>query len=227
LVEPGDLSALVRLHQQEAVRFQRPLEDWRLFLARGPVYPYASREIRFYLVTQEGEPCAYAVLSVGERDGERQAEVVEYAGRRAALLGAVEPLGAELGTPHLRLTVPRHDTELLTLLRHRGLESRPGHTGGSVTVLDLPRLAGRLRPWFAERVGTDVADRLRFAQGDGRWSVTLDREELTLTEWTDVSRLAFGPPPDGAAVPLPDNALGEVLRTLFPLPRPEYGLSYI
>ncbi|HIE52027.1 MAG TPA: GNAT family N-acetyltransferase [Armatimonadetes bacterium] len=234
LLKPDQWPELARLYRQEPVRFHRPREDWEKFGAQGPVHPYLRRERRFYSVTEGGRLRAYFVLMVSKGEGQRRAEVSEYAGCRHALLAAVPPLLAELSLAELHWRVPAHDEELCGLLWAQGRQSVPQPTAGTVSVIHFPRLMARLGPLFAERAGEQVATRLIAEEREGTWRLALDGEEIRLTHWPDLARLVFGPAPgeEEVLLSLPacegeKSKLSQVLRTIFPLPRPEYGLNYV
>ncbi len=98
----------------------------------------------------------------------------------------------------------------------------------------------KLVPMFEEIVGKEIAQRLTFMERDGSYIIGLDGEEALFDDIHDVARLLFGSPPgyskqtdfkvllrgSDTAVPTRSN-LCTVLKTIFPIPRPEYGLSYI
>jgi hypothetical protein len=70
---------------------------------------------------------------------------------------------------------------------------------------------------------------LKFSERDETYAFRLDGEEAVYNDAHDVARLIFGDPP-GIEKPteIPaEGKLRDVLKAIFPIPRPEYGLSYI
>lgn len=227
-LDPDDLPRWVRLHQSEPVRFHRPLEDFDKFTAEGAVHRYLRRERRFYSLWEDERIAAYLVVLVEEKEQERVARVSEYAGSRAVLSGSLKALLAELKVKRLSLSVPSHDEELSARLKRAGLTPSLRSAGGTISIIHFARLCDRLRPLFEERVGKLVADRLSFEAQDGAYRIAFGEEEWILNDVHDVARLIFGSPP-GSESPSPTipESFGEVMDAIFPIPRPEYGLSYI
>jgi predicted N-acetyltransferase YhbS len=121
---PGDLEALAALHRQEAVRVDRPSQDWdRLFAARvalwGPGQWRVARDQRSAI--------GYAVLQAHPR-GPR---VIELGGDREAMLAALAADG-----PFELLVPPADTTTAAVVARH----------GWPVEALTLPLGAIALEP---------------------------------------------------------------------------------
>jgi len=227
-LDPDDLPCWVRLYQSEPVRFHRPSEDFEKFTGEGAVQCYLRRERRFYSLWEDERIAAYMVVLVEEKEQERVARVSEYAGARSALSGSLDALLSELRVKRLSLSVPSHDEELSARLKRAGLTPSLDHTGGTISILHFSRLCDRLRPLFEERVGKLIADRLSFEEQDGTYFIAIGEEEWSLSDVHDVARLIFGAPPGWEpASPILEEEFIEVLHTIFPIPRPEYGLSYL
>jgi hypothetical protein len=127
------------------------------------------------------------------------------------------------------VSIPAHDVEFKWLLDTIGLEPWNGGTGGTITIINFPQLCMRLMPLFEEIIGTPTAQRLSFTERDGSYVIGLDGDEAVFNDAHDIARLIFGDPPgleQPTKIPA-DGKLLEVIKAIFPVPRPEYGLSYI
>jgi len=115
------------------------------------------------------------------------------------------------------------------LLESIGAEVSYGSTGGTIAILDFPRLCERLRPMFEETVGSETAQKMEFRERDGLYVISLGEDEVVIGDAHDAARLIFGDPPDRdeRTEIAAQSRLSEVLDAIFPVPRPEYGLSYI
>ena len=82
---------------------------------------------------------------------------------------------------------------------------------------------------FEEIVGRETARRLTFQERGGLYTIGLDGDEMVLDDAHDVARLIFGNPADRdeRTEISAQGKLREVLESIFPIPRPEYGLSFI
>ena len=84
-------------------------------------------------------------------------------------------------------------------------------------------------PMFEEIVGRETARRLTFWEQSGLYGISLDGDEVILDDAHDVARLIFGNPAgrdEHTEISAPGK-LRDVLEAIFPIPRPEYGLSFI
>lgn len=217
-----DLPSWAALHRGKPVRFHRPYNDFEKLTTIMP----AHRGRHLYSICVGDRIAAYAVFVRG-RDGSVYLD--EYAGSRLTLLGAVRPLCEKFDVSCLNVPVPTHDAELTGLLDSIGAEASYGSTGGTIAILHFPRLCERLRPMFEEIIGREIARKLTFREQDGSYSIGLDGDELILKDAHDAARLIFGNPPDRdeRTEISAQGELRDVLEAIFPVPRPEYGLSYI
>lgn len=222
---PEDLPAWAALYRSEPVRFHRPYSDFQALIERSPEH---GRGL-LYSIWEGDRISAYAVL--GRRDSEEgaSASMNEYAGSRRALMGAISIWFRELGVSVFGTTVPAHDIELAGLLESVGAEARYHNSGGTIAILNFPRLCRRMTPMFEEIVGRETAQKLTFQEQNGSYIIGLDSDEMVLENAHDAARLIFGNPPDrdeGTEITA-QGELRAVLEAIFPIPRPEYGLNFI
>jgi hypothetical protein len=177
-----------------------------------------------WLVERDGQPLAYAMLSLTWRDDPkgRLREIHEYAGSRGALLDALPAVFAATDLREIKIAALGHDAEFVTLLRQRGLAVREGHLGGTHRVIDLPGLTKALRPYLAERLPAKELQRLSFAQRGERCAFRFGEETLEVT-LSQAAPLVLG----GPGAPKVDGELGRVLSTIFPIPFPMPGFNYV
>ncbi|MFC1715254.1 GNAT family N-acetyltransferase [Candidatus Poribacteria bacterium] len=223
--DPSDLPAWAALHRGEQVRFHRPYRDFQALTERSPEH---GRGL-LYSIWEGDCISAYAVLGRRKSEEGDFAYLNEYAGSRRALMAAIPAWFGELNVPTLGATVPMHDTEFAGLINSTGAEVSYDSTGGTIAILNFPRLCRRMVPMFEEIVGRETVHKLTFQERNGSYIIGLDGDELVLDNAHDAARLIFGDPPDRderTEISV-QGELGEVLEAIFPIPRPEYGLSYI
>jgi hypothetical protein len=221
-----DLPVWSLLYRKEPVRFHRPYNDFLKLTTSGIVHR-ENRSLRS--IWSNDQIVAYAVLDRHERDNVESLHINEYAGSRKAILGSIPQWLDEYNSHHCIVTMPAHDVEFKWLLDSMGLESWNGSTGGTITIINFPQLCMRLMPLFEEIIGTPTAQKLSFTERDGSCVIGFDGDEAVFNDAHDVARLIFGDPP-GLEQPtnIPaDGKLLDVIKAIFPVPRPEYGLSYI
>lgn len=216
------LGGWIALHQREPVRFQRTHAVWCSFL-RPPMANWLRAPAIYRTVCVDGVPQAYLMLVRYGTAG----NVVEAGGSRRLIAAALAEVLRDEGFDRITWRVPASDLETQVWGREAGIAGEPGPYDDTVTVLNWAQIGTRLRPHLEERLTRAEADRLVFAHAEGWWGIQYGEASFGTPEWGDASRLLFGPPPGEPAVALPAGALGEVLARVLPLPRPQYGMSYI
>ncbi len=147
------------LYAHEAVRFVRPLEDWRSALRTGFAFDGSSS---FFGAWDAGRLAAYVVIRKPDSHGVSLA--VEYAGARGVVLGALAGVLDICDAAALRLHVGQHDRTLASRLGAGGLVGNPAPTSGTALVLRFDSLMGRFRERFLERAGEAAAKQLSFSE---------------------------------------------------------------
>lgn len=220
-----DTPAWASLYRSEPVRFHRPYNDFETLLERSQEHGGGIR----HSIWLGNRIIAYAVLGHRKSADSDFIYLEEYAGSRQALLEAFPTWFGEFETEFAHIGIPEHDIEFADLLDSAGELAGYGCTGGTIVILDFPRLCQRMMPMFEEIVGRETAQKLTFQEKDGSCIITLGDDSIVFDDAHDVARLVFGNPPDRdekTEIPA-QGKLGEVLKSIFPIPRPEYGLSYI
>jgi predicted N-acetyltransferase YhbS len=236
-----DIPSAAEHYSHEAVRFVRPLEDWRSALrARFAMDGPCS----FLGAWESGRLAAYVVARRADSQG--VSLVAEYAGARSALLAALPAALEEVGGKTLRLHVPRHDRTLSWRLAEAGFEGSPQPSSGTVLVLRFDSLMTKLRSRFLERAGESAASELSFAEdgpplgADNLFRIACGPDVIRIRGRGVLAELLFGTP--GCALGAPENlARGSSeddacvvlwganadFRAVLPVPALWYGLNFI
>jgi len=203
----ADVSLCARLYQTEPIHFVRRVEEFAEHFRQRE----RARRAEDWIVEVAGRPVAYLFTGIPrEYRREKEAgvrEVVEYAGGRVALVGALAEVMTRLELRELRLSVPWQD---------------------------MDGLMSDLRPYVRARLTEGQRRGLRFeqegpalseAEGD-QYAIVRGQERLEL-DGAAMTRLVMGAPAEVASnVPVAPGALGEVVPALFPLPSFLPGLNY-
>jgi len=230
-----DILDAAELYSHEAVRFVRPLEDWRAALRTGFAFDGPSS---FLGAWDAGRLAAYIVAREPGSDGESL--VVEYAGARGVLLGALAEALERTGATSLRLHVGQHDRTLSSRLRAGGIVGKTVPTAGTALILRFDSLMGRFRERFLERAGEAAASQLSFAEegppleADNRFRIACGPDVIRISGRGTLAEFLFGKPgctPGDASVN--DETCfrlwgaGGPFRAAFPAPGLWYGLNFI
>jgi hypothetical protein len=210
----------------EPVHFVRGVKDFAEHFCHLEEFPRGED----WVFEIEGQPVAYAILSLPwearQDPGAGVREVFEYAGSRLALAAGLAEVVARQGLREMRLFVPWQDLDFLQLLQGQGFVTERVPLEHTMRVVDLPGLMSDLRRYVSARLTARQRRGLRFEQEGDRYRVARGRERLEL-DGVAMTRLVMGTPPKMMPnVPLEPGTLGEIVRTLFPLPSFLPGLNY-
>ncbi len=217
-----DLPIWSYIHRCEPVRFHRPYDDFYKLTTEALRY----RENRsLYSIYEKDQILAYVVVDKGRSE----ISFNEYAGSRQAIFESIGLLKKEFNVDKINISVPIHDFELAYLLDSISAKANYTSTGGTITILNFEGICNKLTPLFEEIVGNYIIKKLKFKEENGSYIIRLDDEEVKINNMHDLARLIFGKPLDKniSTELTKEGKLKEILETIFPIPRPEYGLSYI
>ncbi len=222
---PEDAALLAEIYRREPVRWLRPVADYRLAMA-GYVM---NRPAKFFLVREGQAPRGYLILLRSRRDpSEPRGEIGEFAGERKAIVGCLGKLVAREGLGELSLHVSGWDGPTRELLCARGLAPSPANSSGTVMIVNFVQFMERMRPYFEELLGLREARGLVFAQDGGRMVFAYGADQVVAQNAGEAAQVIFGTL-EGAEERLlrEGGRAGEVLRKIFPLPAPWYGINYV
>lgn len=223
----ADAPICARLYHQEAVHFERRVDDFVHHFHRTEEYLRAED----WIIEADGCPQAYLLTGLPWESLYLQdrsvREVREYAGSRLALVAGLGLLISRLDLRELRFPVPWQDVDLIRMLRGYGATSDSipllEHT---MRIVNLPGLMAGLKTYLAARLTEKLRRGLRFEQEGGVYALVRGRERLEL-DGTALTRLVMGVPPVLAPhIDAGQGALAEVIAALFPLPSFLPGLNY-
>jgi len=212
---PTDEMALHALHHAEAVRHVRDPRAMALSLRTGLLF---CKPGRTWVVSIGGETRAYLCVTEAGR-------VVETAGSRVAILGALPALFETTGAESLTIDTYAGDTEWESAAAAFRLPMTDAGFHGTVKIIDRAGFFRAIEPWIVERLGD--SERESFSvECSGAVTFRCRRESITIDDDGDLAALVFG----SIERPAPPRGKGElaiILRRLFPMPLPCYGLDYV
>jgi hypothetical protein len=216
------LSAFVRLHQREPVRYMRSQSDWERLMHAGMLM---NQPADLRMVVSNGVPVAYAAVQHPRPDASgalSPLRVYEAAGDRSALARAVPSLAKAYGAPAAEWIGWPDDAALAAEASARGWSHTENAFTGTLGIIDPQRFLTAIGPLMAER-----GSHLRWTpSAEGALLETAD-ESHPLT-WSQLTSLVFGgPTAEARAVPAMGAAAAAAVAELFPLPLLWYGFNYV
>ncbi len=219
-----DVDALASIYRREPVRWLRPPED----IKQGINGWVSNRRARTFLIKRGDCLQGFAVVqTAGEKDDGR-VRVLDYAGERSALVGALGKFIREQNLKRMSVHVMGCDTVLQDLLKMRGLAGDPTNLPGTTMVIHFVQLMEKMRPHFVERLGETAANGLVFKEVDDEYHIYYGGDRVVADSRGAVAQLIFGTL-HGAEEEMLNagGKAGEVLRACLPIPGLWYGVNYV
>ncbi len=206
------LDALLRIYQLEPIRYIRSKDVFATLMERG------ATEVIFV----GDRPVAY-IKSQGTRrsedDGPRSLLLYELTGPRD-LIAASLPVLAERENAGKLVLSPLYGTDEAIRIALAGIGAtveRGESLSGTVRIINFPLLMEQMSHYFRERLGDD-SERLIYYEQDERFVFGFGRQRFELKDRTALALFIFGPQQSKDTIEAPDGSLGDVLRTVFPMP---------
>ena len=222
--DSSEIATVSALYRREPVRFLRPVEDYRYFLDSGVVMSHPSD---LWLIKRGSRVVAYVVVQKGGT-ASTAPQIVEYAGDRRAIVQSLAMLiDHSGGTDSLNLFVPVADEPFCWQLQDLDLTGVK-QEGWTVRIQNFEQFLQSMRPYFAEILGTSLAQSVTVEDSDSDITFFVGKEQLTLSR-DDATALVFGTADNRERQILEEHkgTIAETLGELFPIPAPWYGLNYV
>jgi GNAT superfamily N-acetyltransferase len=199
----ADLPELAKLHGREPVRFVRTPGEMLSLLQTRALH---AQPARTWVVRVGEETAGYLCVSGPDRKtGPGMLFAREIAGSRPAIVSAAHAILDASKAECLDIEIPASDRETISLARAFDWETRDAGMHGTLKIIDAAGFIKALEPRFQSRLSPE--ERAAFAMPD----VTQKTPE-------DLAALVFGSI---------ERESPRILPSVFPLPLPAYGLSYV
>ncbi|MCZ6633186.1 MAG: GNAT family N-acetyltransferase [bacterium] len=219
----ADIADLMRVYRFEPVRWVRPPADYAQMIDGWAM----NRPARTFLVKDGGHLRSFVVLQVPGEGDDGRVRVLDFAGDRVCLAGALGRLVKDQGLQGMDLHVMGHDRLFGDVLRERGLEGKPVSTSGTMLVIHFAQLMERMRPYFEEVLG-EAAKGLVFEEQGDQMIFGYGGDRVVAENRGTAAQIIFGTLDDAEARLLDAGGqAGEVLRKVFPIPGLWCGVNYV
>jgi hypothetical protein len=188
-----------------------------------------NRPAQFLTLYVRGALTGYVIVQLlREQDRERKVQLVELAGDRRGIAGALGKVVKRYDLGALRVHVGGWDRPMQGVLAERGLKGTPANTSGTVTLIHFTQFLERLRPYFSERLGAVEAKSLVFLEEGEQMIFLYGGDRVVAEDRGQAAQLIFGTL-EGAEERLlaGGGRAGEALRQVFPIPALWYGVNYV
>lgn len=220
----ADVETIGAIYRREPVRWLRPPSD----IAFGIDGWVQNRPAKTYLIHRGDQSVAFVVMQQPRERDAGQVYLLDYAGERSAIVGA---LGKFIDNQHLNrlsLHVKGFDTVLHGLLKVRGVTGEPANLPGTTMIIHFKQLLKKMRPYFVERIGEHAAQGLVFREVGDEYHIYYGGDRVVAESRGAAAQLIFG------TLKGTENAMldaggraGEVLRVCLPIPGVWYGVNHL
>ena len=218
----SDVETIGAIYRRESVRWLRPPSD----IAFGIDGWVQNRPAKTYLIHRGDQPVAFGVMQQARERDAGQVYLLDYAGERSAIVGALGKFIEKLN--RLSLHVKGFDTVLRGLLEARGLAGEPANLPGTAMIIHFEQLLEKMRPYFVERVGEHAAHGLVFREDGDEYHIYYGGDRVVAESRGAAAQLIFG------TLEETENAMldaggraGGVLRACLPIPGVWYGVNHL
>jgi len=221
-----NLENIVRVYQKEAVRFLRPLEDFRRILTTGAAM---DKKAEVLTIHKDNEFLGYlAIQTPEEKEGEKRiAQVVEYSGIRGAIIDAIRCIFERYNLHELTFNVSFYDSEFIYLLHQKSLASSMENIPGVIKIINFPRLMSRIHPYIEERLDRKTMDLIKFEQKGDRFCIRINKEQFRAEAREFTQIVLGGQNKKEKKMILEEGKIEKALANIFPLPFIWPGLNYV
>ena len=220
----ADVETIAAIYRREPVRWLRPPSD----IAFGIDGWVQNRPAKTYLIRRGDQPVAFGVMQQARERDDGQVHLLDYAGERSAIVGALGKFIDNQNLNRLSLHVKGYDTVLRGLLEARGLTGEPANLPGTTMIIHFEQLLEKMRPYFVERIGEHAACGLVFREVGDEYHIYYGGDRVVAESRGAAAQLIFG------TLEETENAMldaggraGEVLRACLPIPGVWYGVNHL
>jgi len=239
--EAEHLKQFAEIQQREAIRFLRPVDDFKAMLDVIVMRRELGQRNDVLAVQRDGTCFAYMVMFIDKkRDSEELVcRIGEYAGSRLAIMSAMKILFGKHDFNELSIGALPQDSEFLYIFELLGLQPSVNTLAGTMRIINFERLMEHFMPYFQQRLGRKTAEALQFNTDGGRHLFQIADEQFIIENEADLVQLILGTPNnaelkimptegfDTPSVTQPKGKLAEVLREVLPLPFVWPGLNFV
>ncbi|MBC8233752.1 GNAT family N-acetyltransferase [bacterium] len=228
--EAKHLKQFAEIQQREAIRFLRPVDDFKAMLDVIVMKRGLGQRNDVLAVQRDGTCFAYMVISIDrKRDSEELVcRIGEYAGSRLAIISAIKMLFGKHDFNELNVGLLPQDTEFFYILEALGPQLSINTLAGTMRIINFERLLEHFMPYFQQRLGRKTAESLQFKTNDGKHLFQIADEQFIIENEADLVQLILGTPDNAELKIMPNEGkLAEVLREILPLPFVWPGLNFV
>ena len=220
----ADIPTISAFYRSKPVRFFRPREVYERAFQCSFVM---NRRSDCWLI-KKGDATRSYVIVAQPRDGDAAVRILEYAGERSSILGAVPEIVKQYNRQSAVLHILGMDALMQNLLSENRIELQPGHSWGTVQIVNFPQLMNRMRPYFEEILGAAEANRFEFTAEDGMYQIRYGVDVLTIPDRGELAHLIFGTCEEMVSDRLGgEGKTAALMREVLPIPAIWYGINYI
>lgn len=223
-----DIPLLYAFHEAEAVKFIRDKQRFYDLAGRVPGVSVFNNTSKIFRIEGNGQIQGYFICGIFKKEnGGYKAEVIEYAGKRKAILAGIIKTMAQLNTAGISGYVTWFDNDMLRALEEYEIKMEASNYPGTMRIINFTQLMQKLKPLYAQE---KKLDNIEFCESDGKYIIRSGRLELVIENDKTMHDLFLGNGKELLETEhiTGDDALFDMLKLILPIPVPyPYNLNYI
>lgn len=223
-----DIHLLQECYDMEAVKFIRDKDRFTDLVGRVPcatVFNHATKVFRIDKNEQLQGYCICAIIP--EENNEFKIDVIEYAGKREAVLKGLIKAMAQLNPVSVSGYASWFDTDMLKALEENNVKTESCKYPGTMRIINFTQLMQKLKPLFDQKM---KAESLEFYEADGNYIIRSGNMELIIKDEKTLHDLLLGNDMEVLKTQdiIGDPKLLDIIKSVLPIPVPyPYSLNYI
>ncbi|HEX2945189.1 MAG TPA: GNAT family N-acetyltransferase [Clostridia bacterium] len=223
-----DISLLYTLYDSEAVKYIRDKQRFCDLAGRVPGASVFNHAARLFQVEEKGQIQGYFICAIiPEKNGGFKMEVIEFAGKREAVVAGIMKTMVQLSPASISGSVPWFDRGMLKVLKDYEMKTEACNYPGTMRIINFTQFMRKLKPLYAQEKRLES---IEFCESDGHYIIMLGSMELAIEDSKAMHDLFL----DNNMELLKkehitgDDTLLDMLKLILPIPVPyPYNLNYI
>ncbi len=219
-----DFHLLSSFYDKEEVKFIRDKQRFIDLANRVPSASVFDHIAKFFCVEENGQMQGYFICAViPKENGDLIMEVIEYAGKRKAVLAGILKTMVQLNITVISGYTSWFDTDMVKALEDYKINLETCNYPGTMRIINFTQFMQKLKPLFAQE---KMIEDIEFCEADGKYMIRSGNMELVIDNDKTMHNLLLGN--DMELLETEHISGDDMLQLILPIPVPyPYNLNYI
>lgn len=223
-----DIPLLSVIYDSEKVKYIRDRRRFCDLACRVPGASVFNHSARFFIIEENGLIQGYFICAIiPVENGVFKMEVIEYAGKRKAVLEGILKVMVRFNPAGISGYVSWFDADMIRALEKYEIKTESCNYPGTMRIVNFTQFMQKLKPLYARE---KRIENIEFYESDGKYVIRSAGMELAILNDKTMHDLFLGNDVDllEKKYIAGDDTLFDMLKSILPIPVPyPYSLNYI